>query len=659
MREYERTVTTVVNATLRPRCRAYLRASPDVAGEVLVMTSAGGLLPWPTPPTCPPPCCCPDRPGGVRPAAAVAVGQRVPRRHHLRHGRHQHRRVPGARRGPAPAPRSARWAATRAVPGPRHPHHRRRRRVDRHARPRRRPAGGAPQRRRRPRPGLLRPGRHRAHGHRRRPRRRPHPRRRGLRGPGPRRRRRGGARWRRRRDARGRDPVVDAAMERACGRCRWSGASIRRSLALVAFGGPARCTPAPGRCPRHAGGDRAARAGVLSAVGLLTSRCQRTSCARGPPRSTTTASPTPGGAGGRGRPSSSWGRRRRRPRSTAATPARATSSRCRRRRRLPRGPPAAQRLRPPDAPVEVVAIRATGDGPSASTLADLPAPRCASSATGHGGARRARLHDLDPRRLVGRAGAAGALVLRREAVTPRPRRAAGADLPARRHRRRDGSGAAAGRRRARTSRSGPTARRRCSPPRATCWPRPSTSRAPRLDAGVGAGGHRRLRRPARPGDHVVVNDPFAGGTHLNDITVVTPVFDDGAGSSAGWPTGPTTPTSAAPPRVDPRRRHRDPAGGLRIPPARYAEELRGLLLAGVPHARRAGRRPRRPARRQRGRRRAPGSRSATEPFHEVIDYGERRMRAVLAALPDGRGGSRTWSTPPAPRPDQQRPAASW
>src|SRR5919106_1639827 len=26
-----------------------------------------------------------------------------------------------------------------------------------------------------------------------------------------------------------------------------------------------------------------------------------------------------------------------------------------------------------------------------------------------------------------------------------------------------------------------------------------------------------------PGDHVVVNDPFAGGTHLNDITVVTPV----------------------------------------------------------------------------------------------------------------------------------------
>jgi N-methylhydantoinase A/oxoprolinase/acetone carboxylase beta subunit len=44
-REYERTVTTVVNAYLRPACRAYLRGLADVAEEVLVMTSAGGLIP--------------------------------------------------------------------------------------------------------------------------------------------------------------------------------------------------------------------------------------------------------------------------------------------------------------------------------------------------------------------------------------------------------------------------------------------------------------------------------------------------------------------------------------------------------------------------------------------------------------------------------------
>jgi len=44
-REYERTVTTVVNAYLRPRCRGYLAALEDLADEVLVMTSAGGLVP--------------------------------------------------------------------------------------------------------------------------------------------------------------------------------------------------------------------------------------------------------------------------------------------------------------------------------------------------------------------------------------------------------------------------------------------------------------------------------------------------------------------------------------------------------------------------------------------------------------------------------------
>ena len=44
-REYERTVTTVVNAYLRPRCRSYLRSLVGLADDVLVMTSAGGLIP--------------------------------------------------------------------------------------------------------------------------------------------------------------------------------------------------------------------------------------------------------------------------------------------------------------------------------------------------------------------------------------------------------------------------------------------------------------------------------------------------------------------------------------------------------------------------------------------------------------------------------------
>ncbi len=44
-REYERASTTVLNSYLRPRCRTYLRNLSQLARQVLVMTSAGGLLP--------------------------------------------------------------------------------------------------------------------------------------------------------------------------------------------------------------------------------------------------------------------------------------------------------------------------------------------------------------------------------------------------------------------------------------------------------------------------------------------------------------------------------------------------------------------------------------------------------------------------------------
>jgi len=43
-REYERMVTTVANAMLRPACRAYLRGISKLADDVLVMTSGGGLV---------------------------------------------------------------------------------------------------------------------------------------------------------------------------------------------------------------------------------------------------------------------------------------------------------------------------------------------------------------------------------------------------------------------------------------------------------------------------------------------------------------------------------------------------------------------------------------------------------------------------------------
>src|SRR5213595_1380122 len=37
-----------------------------------------------------------------------------------------------------------------------------------------------------------------------------------------------------------------------------------------------------------------------------------------------------------------------------------------------------------------------------------------------------------------------------------------------------------------------------------------------------------------PGDQVILNDPFAGGTHLNDVTLVAPVFVDDGRRLLGW-----------------------------------------------------------------------------------------------------------------------------
>jgi N-methylhydantoinase A/oxoprolinase/acetone carboxylase beta subunit len=78
MREVERTVTTVINAALRPRCRAYLRGIADVADEALVMTSAGGLLQAAEAAELPAALLLSGPAGGVRAGAAAAVANGFP-----------------------------------------------------------------------------------------------------------------------------------------------------------------------------------------------------------------------------------------------------------------------------------------------------------------------------------------------------------------------------------------------------------------------------------------------------------------------------------------------------------------------------------------------------------------------------------------------------
>ena len=77
-REYERTLTTVVNAYLRPVCRAYLEGLAELAGEVLVMTSAGGLVPLREGADRPAALLLSGPAGGVRAGAVVAAANGFP-----------------------------------------------------------------------------------------------------------------------------------------------------------------------------------------------------------------------------------------------------------------------------------------------------------------------------------------------------------------------------------------------------------------------------------------------------------------------------------------------------------------------------------------------------------------------------------------------------
>jgi N-methylhydantoinase A/oxoprolinase/acetone carboxylase beta subunit len=78
MREVERTITTVINAALRPRCRAYLRGIADIADDVLVMTSSGGLLPVADAAELPAALLLSGPAGGVRAGAAAATANGFP-----------------------------------------------------------------------------------------------------------------------------------------------------------------------------------------------------------------------------------------------------------------------------------------------------------------------------------------------------------------------------------------------------------------------------------------------------------------------------------------------------------------------------------------------------------------------------------------------------
>ena len=298
-------------------------------------------------------------------------------------------------------------------------------------------------------------------------------------------------------------------------------------------------------------------------------------------------------------------------------------------------------------------------------VADLPAPgRPAGRPSGPAVIAEPDCTDLGRRRAGGPSPARPARSCSRRArreracVTLDPAALAGADLPAHRRRRGDGRGAAPGRVQPEHQGAGRLLGRAVHRRRRAAGAGRAHPGAPRVDAGVGARPpSTRFGDGSRPGDQVVLNDPFAGGTHLNDITLVAPVLRRRRGWSAGPPTGPTTPTSAAPrPGSIPADATEIYQEGLRIPPvAARPTRCAALLLANsrTPDERR-GDLDAQVGANVVGVERLAG-RSAGAPFDEVVDYGERRMRAALAALPDG-----TWTLRRRARLDRRRarPAAS-
>ena len=140
----------------------------------------------------------------------------------------------------------------------------------------------------------------------------------------------------------------------------------------------------------------------------------------------------------------------------------------------------------------------------------------------------------------------------------------------------------------------------------------------------------------------ILNDPFRGGTHLPDITLVSPVFVAGelfgfaASRAHHADVGGPTPGSM------PAFSHRLDEEGVVIPPTRITSDGLDRLVAEMrnPRQRLADLRAQQSANRV-GRLRLAelaerhGTAGLQEGMAAILDYAERRTRAALAALPDG------------------------
>ncbi len=146
----------------------------------------------------------------------------------------------------------------------------------------------------------------------------------------------------------------------------------------------------------------------------------------------------------------------------------------------------------------------------------------------------------------------------------------------------------------------------------------------------------------RPGGSWILNDPYRGGTHLPDITLISPVFVDGGPigfaacrahhADVGGPTPGSMPADST--TLDEE--------GVVIPPTRADPEALQALASRMrfPHQRLADLRAQAAANRVGALRLAElaernGVDHLRAGMEEILAYAERRTRAALSDLPDG------------------------
>jgi N-methylhydantoinase B len=146
----------------------------------------------------------------------------------------------------------------------------------------------------------------------------------------------------------------------------------------------------------------------------------------------------------------------------------------------------------------------------------------------------------------------------------------------------------------------------------------------------------------QPGREWILNDPFAGGTHLPDITVITPVFAGAALIGFAASRAHHADVGGRVPGSMPADSRNLAEEGVVIPPRPLDEETLEALVTQMrqPAERRADLRAQVAANRVGGERllelaRRVGPERLREATDSVLDYAERRTRACLAALPDG------------------------